>query len=67
VAQESIGWPLFEMSLQAGTAQVVLPGTPRSDEPGKRARAWCSVLEIVEKFGISASFEPLTLYDRRGG
>jgi len=33
----------------------------------REQRAWCRVLEFAEDFGISASFEPFTLLERRGG
>jgi hypothetical protein len=59
--QPSVGWPLFEMTLQSGNAPVVLRGILREN------RAWCRVLEFAEEFGISASFEPFTLLERRGG
>jgi hypothetical protein len=59
--QPSVGWPLFEMTLQTGTAPVILRGILREN------RAWCRVLEFAEEFGISASFEPFTLLERRGG
>ncbi|MGB5136342.1 MAG: N-acetylmuramoyl-L-alanine amidase [Prochlorococcaceae cyanobacterium] len=59
--QPSVGWPLFDMTLQSGNAPVMLRGILRDN------RAWCRVLEFAEEFGISASFEPFTLLDRRGG
>jgi len=59
--QPSVGWPLFEMTLQHGNAPVILRGILRDN------RAWCRVLEFAEEFGISASFEPFTLQERRGG
>jgi hypothetical protein len=55
--QPSVGWPLFEMTLQNGNAPVIL----------RDNRAWCRVLEFAEEFGISVSFEPFTLLERRGG
>jgi hypothetical protein len=59
--QPSVGWPLFEMTLQHGNAPVILRGILRGN------RAWCRVLEFAEEFGISTSFEPFTLMERRGG
>ncbi|TVS02372.1 MAG: N-acetylmuramoyl-L-alanine amidase [Cyanobium sp. PLM2.Bin73] len=59
--QPSVGWPLFEMTLQSGNAPVILRGILRDN------RAWCRVLEFAEEFGISVSFEPFTLLERRGG
>ena len=63
--QRSIGWPLFEMSLQNGQAPVILVGILRPSENG--SRAWCRVLEFAEEFGISVAFEPFVLGERRGG
>ena len=57
----SWGWPLFEMTLQNGNAPVILRSILREN------RAWCRVLEFAEEFGISVSFEPFTLLERRGG
>ena len=59
--QPSVGWPLVEMALQSGNSPVILRGILREQ------RAWCRVLEFAEEFGISASFEPFTLLERRGG
>jgi hypothetical protein len=59
--QASIGYPLFEMSLQGGNAPVILRGILRDD------RAWCRVLEFAEEFGITARFQPFALGERRGG
>jgi hypothetical protein len=59
--QPSVGWPLFEMTLQHGNAPVILRGILREN------RARCRVLEFAEEFGISVSFEPFTLLERRGG
>ena len=59
--QPSVGWPLFEMALQSGNADVILRGVVRQQ------RAWCRVLEFAEEFAISASFEPFALGERRGG
>ncbi|QEY31824.1 hypothetical protein EVJ50_05780 [Synechococcus sp. RSCCF101] len=65
--QDSIGWPLFEMSLQSATAPVILRGILRPQAAGQPARAWCRVLEFAEEFGISVRFDPFTLLARRGG
>jgi len=59
--QPSVGWPLFDMTLQGGNAPVILRGILREN------RAWCRVLEFAEEFGISVQFDPLTLHERRGG
>ncbi len=73
--QTSVGWPLFEMGLQNGQGQVILRGILRRGqtgdegpgEAGEPLRAWCRVLEFAEEFGITASFEPFSLGERRGG
>lgn len=44
-----------------GNAPVILRGILRGD------RAWCRVLEFAEELGISVTFEPFTLLERRGG
>ena len=49
------------MTLQNGNAPVILRGILRDN------RAWCRVLEFAEEFGISVSFKPFTLHERRGG
>ena len=59
--QASVGWPLVELTLQQASAPVILRGILRQH------RAWCRVLEFAEEFGISVSFEPFALYERRGG
>lgn len=59
--QASVGWPLVELTLQQALAPVILTGIL------KEGRAWCRVLEFAEEFGISASFEPFALGERRGG
>jgi hypothetical protein len=59
--QPEVGWPLFEITLPGAGAPVVLRGILRHN------RAWCRVLEFAEEFGISVSFEPFTLLERRGG
>ncbi len=63
--QAEVGWPLFEMSLQNGYAPVILRGILRPETDGDRA--WCWVVEFAEEFGISVSFDPLRLGERRGG
>ena len=63
--QASVGWPLVELSLQTGSAPVILSGILRPGGDGDRA--WCRVLEFAEEFGISVAFDPLVLAERRGG
>ena len=63
--QAEVGWPLFEMSLQSGSAPVILWGILRPGIDGDRA--WCRVVEFAEEFGISVGFDPLRLGERRGG
>lgn len=58
--QPDVRWPLFEMTLQNGNAPVIL-------RENRAWWAWCRVLEFAEEFGISVSFEPFTLLERRGG
>jgi hypothetical protein len=59
--QASVGWPLVELTLQQAGAPVILRGILRHN------RAWCRVLEFAEEFGITTSFEPFALHERRGG
>jgi hypothetical protein len=59
--QAAVGWPLVELTLQQATAPVILRGILRHN------RAWCRVLEFAEEFGITTSFEPFALHERRGG
>ena len=63
--QAEVGWPLFEMALQSNAAPVILRGIIRSHHNGERA--WCRVVEFAEEFGISLTFDPLRLGERRGG
>ena len=63
--QAEVGWPLFEMSLQSGSAPVILRGILRPGTDGDQA--WCRVVEFAEEFGISVGFDPLRLGERRGG
>ena len=63
--QAEVGWPLFGMSLQSGSAPVILRGILRPGINGDRA--WCRVVEFAEEFGISIGFDPLRLGERRGG
>ena len=67
--QADVGWALFEMSLQTSNAPVILTGImrPSSDHPAQMARAWCRVVEFAEDFGVSISYNPLVLGERRGG
>jgi len=59
--QASVGWPLVELTLQQASAPVILRGILLEN------RAWCRVLEFAEEFGITVSFEPFQLHERRGG
>jgi hypothetical protein len=59
--QASVGWPLVELTLQQAGAPVILRGILRDH------RAWCRVLEFAEELGISVSFAPFRLLERRGG
>ena len=63
--QASVGWPLVELTLQTGNAPVILTGILRPGPDGDRA--WCRVVEFAEEFGISVSYDPLVLAERRGG
>jgi len=63
--QASVGWSLVEMTLQSGSAPVVLTGILRPTDQGDRA--WCRVHEFAEEFGIWVVYEPLVLGERRGG
>ena len=63
--QASVGWPLVELTLQTGNAPVILSGILRPGPDGDRA--WCRVVEFAEEFGISVSYDPLVLAERRGG
>lgn len=63
--QADVGWSLFEMSLKSSSAPVILRGILRPATNGDRA--WCWVVEFAEEFGISVSFDPLRLGERRGG
>ena len=63
--QASVGWPLVELTLQTGNAPVILTGILRPGPDGDRA--WCRVVEFAEEFGISVSYDPLVLGERRGG
>ena len=60
-----MGWPLFEMSLQSGSALVILRGILLPGTDGDRV--WCRVVEFAEEFGISIGFDPLRLEERRCG
>ena len=63
---------LVELTLQIGNAPVTLTGILPPGPNGDRAwclvpGAWCLVPEFAEEFGISVSYEPLVLGQRRGG
>ena len=63
--QASISWPFVELTLHTCKAPVILTGIIR---PGASDdRAWCRVVEFAEEFGISVSYDPLVLGERRGG
>lgn len=55
------GLPTFELALQGGNSPVILVGLIHLNT------AYCRVLEFAEEFGISASFHPFALHERRGG
>ena len=63
--QASVGWPLMELTLQTGNAPVILTGIIRSGTGGDLA--WCRVVQFAKEFGISVSYDPLVLGERRGG
>ena len=63
--QASVGWPLVELTPQTGNAPVIITGILRPGASGDRA--WCRVVEFAEEFGISVSYDPLVLGERRGG
>ena len=63
--QASVGWPLVEFTLQTGNAPVIITGILRPGASGDRA--CCRVVEFAEEFGISVSYDPLVLGERRGG
>jgi hypothetical protein len=62
--QRSLGWPVFELSIESSASPVLLVGILR---PEMEARTWCRVLEFAEEFGISVQFDPFVLGERRGG
>ena len=63
--QCSLGWPIFELSIQSGAAPVLLVGILRSEMGDEKA--WCRILEFAEELGISVQFDPFVLGERRGG
>ena len=63
--QASVGWPLVELTLQTGNAPVILTGILRPGPSGDRV--WRRVVEFAEEFGISVSYDPLVVGERRGG
>ncbi|MEX0588701.1 MAG: N-acetylmuramoyl-L-alanine amidase, partial [Cyanobium sp.] len=65
--QASVGWPLFELTLEQASAPVILRGILMPEQEAGPTRAWCRVLEFAEEFGVSVSFEPFRLGERRGG
>ena len=52
-------------SAWTANAPVILTGILRPGASGDRA--WCRVVEFAEEFGISVSYDPLVLGERRGG
>ena len=71
--QASVGWPLFELTLEQVSAPVILRGILMPEQAtapsasSSPTRVWCRVLEFAEEFGISVNFEPFRLGERRGG
>lgn len=55
------GLPTFELALQGANSPIILLGIIYKNE------AYCQVLEFAEELGISATFNPFVLYERRGG
>jgi hypothetical protein len=55
------GLATFELALQGGNSPVILVGLIHQNE------AYCRVLEFADELGISASFDPFALHQRRGG
>lgn len=51
----------FELCLQGLNSPVILMGLIHEDE------AYCQVLEFADEFGISTTFNPFVLHQRRGG
>ena len=63
--QRSLGWPIFELSIQSGPAPVLLVFILRSEMGDEKA--CCRILEFAEEFGISVQFDPFVLEERRSG
>jgi hypothetical protein len=55
------GIPTFELALQGSNSPIILLGVIYQNE------AYCQVLEFADELGISATFNPFTLHERRGG
>ena len=55
------GLPTFELALQGSNSPIILIGLIYQNE------AFCQVLEFADEFGISATFNPFVLHERRGG
>jgi hypothetical protein len=55
------GLPTFELALQGANSPIILLGIIYLDE------AYCQVLEFADELGISATFNPFVLHERRGG
>ena len=54
-----------ELTQQTGNAAVTTTGIVQPRPDGDCA--WCRVVEFAEEFGISVSYDPLVLGERRGG
>lgn len=55
------GIPTFELALQGANSPVILLGVIHQNG------AYCQVLEFADELGISVTFNPFTLHERRGG
>ena len=55
------GLATYELALQGLNSPVILVGVIHQNE------AYCRALEFADELGISTSFNPLVLHDRRGG
>ena len=63
--QQGISTELQWWSQDMAAALQDLLGILRPGPSGDRA--WCRVVEFAEEFGISVSYDPLVLGERRGG
>ena len=55
------GFPTFQMALQGNSSPIILVGVIHNNT------AYCRVLEFAQELGITASFNPFALQERRGG